>query len=172
MDGFLNTTATLKNDIIDLAEKVGYVYIATADQDGLPHLTIAGKFVLRDADHGTIIACGLMVPAALEAASILNESGLEMRVLDMHTVKPLDETAIELAATETGAIVTAEEHVLQGGLGAGVSQVVASRHPVPMAFVGLDQYTESGKPEELLTKYGLMPNGIVKAVHKVLARKP
>jgi transketolase len=127
---------------------------------------------LRDGDDVTIIACGLMVAVALEAAAGLSEEGIEARVMDMHTVKPVDEGAIERAARETGAIVTAEEHVLNGGLGSEVARVVGRLHPVPMEFVGIDNtYAESGKPEELLEKYGLMPSDIKEAVERALARK-
>ena len=127
---------------------------------------------LRDGSDLTIIACGLMVSAALEAAETLSGEGIEARVLDMHTLKPLDAQAIEKAAQETGAIVTAEEHVLRGGLGAGVAQVVGERQPVPMGFVGVkNEYAESGKPEELLAKYGLMPDDIVKAARRTHVRK-
>lgn len=123
---------------------------------------------LREGKDVTIIACGLMVAAALEAAQILGERGVEARVLDMHTIKPIDEEAIEAAARETGAIVTAEEHLLQGGLGGAVAQVVVRRHPVPMNFVGLqDTFAESGTGEELLEKYGLMPGDIVRAVETI-----
>lgn len=125
---------------------------------------------LREGNDATIIACGLLVAAALEAAYDLSQRGIEARVLDMHTVKPLDEAAIEQAARETKAIVTAEEHVLEGGLGSAVARVVAERRPVPMAFVGVrNQYAESGQPQELLEKYHLMPDDIVKAVNQVLA---
>ncbi|MBI3941520.1 MAG: transketolase family protein [Chloroflexi bacterium] len=127
---------------------------------------------LRDGRDVTIIACGLMVAAALEAAHDLSASGIEARVLDMHTIKPLDEAAVERAARETGAIVTAEEHLLQGGLGAAVARAVAARHPVPVGFVGIqDTYAESGTGEELLEKYGLMPKDIVAAVKQVIGRK-
>ena len=127
---------------------------------------------LRDGIHATIIACGLMVAVALEAAHYLSQAGIEVRVLDMHTVKPLDEVAVRLAAQQTGAIVTAEEHVLQGGLGAAVATAVAQPHPVPMRFIGIDnRYAESGKPEALLTKYGLMPEDIVQAVRELIAQK-
>lgn len=126
---------------------------------------------LREGGDLTIIACGLMVAAALEAAEMLSEKGIEARVLDMHTVKPLDTEAIERAARETGAIVTVEEHLLQGGLGAGVAQVVVERQPVPMAFVGIrDRYAESGGAQELLEKYGLMPVDIVQAAHRALGQ--
>jgi transketolase len=127
---------------------------------------------LRDGDDVTIVANGLMVAGALEAAHDLSEDGIEARVLDMHTVKPLDEIAIEQAAYETGAIVTVEEHNLHGGLGAAVAQVVTKRQPVPMAFVGIrDEYAESGEPEELLGKYGLMPSDIQEAVHSAILNK-
>lgn len=127
---------------------------------------------LREGSEVTIIACGLMVAAALEAAHQLSQEGIEARVLDMHTIKPVDVEAVEQATRETGAIVTAEEHLRTGGLGAAVAQAVVERHPVPMAFVGINnQYAESGGSQELLEKYGLMPDDIVMAVKKVLARK-
>ncbi len=127
---------------------------------------------LREGGDVTLIACGLMVAAALEAAHDLSEEGIEARVLDTHTVKPLDDEAIAQAARETGAIVTAEEHLLQGGLGAAVAQSVARQHPVPMGFVGIDnQYAESGTGQELLEKYGLMPADISRAAKKVVGQK-
>ncbi len=127
---------------------------------------------LRDGSDVTIIACGLMVAAALEAAADLYEEGIEARVLDMHTVKPIDEAAIEEAARDTGAIVTAEEHVLNGGLGSEVARAVGKHYPVPMEFVGIDnEYAESGQPQELLEKYGLTPGDIEEAVHRALTRK-
>lgn len=127
---------------------------------------------LRDGRSATIIACGLMVAAALEAAHYLSEMGIEVRVLDMHTIKPLDKNAVELAARQTGAIVTAEEHVLNGGLGAAVATAVAASYPVPMRCVAIqNQYAESGEAEALLTKYGLMPENIVQAVQDAIAHK-
>lgn len=123
---------------------------------------------LREGQDVTIIACGLMVAAALEAAQMLSKRGIEARVLDMHTIKPIDEAAILAAAQETGAIVTAEEHLLEGGLGAAVARVVARRHPVRMSFVGLrDTFAESGTGQELLEKYGLTPQAIVRAVEEI-----
>lgn len=127
---------------------------------------------LRDGADLTLIACGLMVAVALEAAHTLSQDGIEARVLDMHTIKPIDADAIAKAAQETGAIVTIEEHVLNGGLGGSVARVVAERYPVPMGFVGIDNtYAESGEPEELLEKYGLMPEDVIKSAHKTLERK-
>jgi transketolase len=90
----------------------------------------------------------------------------------MHTIKPLDMESIELAACDTGAIVTAEEHLLAGGLGAGVARVIAETYPVPMAFVGIqDRYAESGKPQELLEKYGLTAGHIRLAAEQVIRQK-
>lgn len=126
---------------------------------------------LRDGEDVTIIACGLMVAAALEAAHLLSAEGIEARVLDMHTVKPLDDEAVKRAAQETGAIVTAEEHVRHGGLGATVAQAAAESHPVPMTFVALDSYAESGEPQELLEKYGLMPDDIVRKARVAVDKK-
>ncbi|MBX3011468.1 MAG: transketolase family protein [Caldilineaceae bacterium] len=127
---------------------------------------------LRTGTDVTIIACGLMVAAALHAAQTLADEGINARVLDMHTIKPLDEAAIVSAARETGAIVTAEEHLLDGGLGSAVARVVAEQEPVPMNFVGLaNTYAESGPGEALLEKYGLTPTAIVNAVQRVLSRK-
>jgi transketolase len=124
---------------------------------------------LRDGSDVTIIACGLMVAVALEAAETLAKQGVDARVLDMHTIKPIDEEAIVAAARDTGAIVTVEEHLLQGGLGMAVAQVVATRHPTRMNFVGLrDTYAESGPGEELLAKYGLMPDDVVQAVKEMV----
>ncbi len=132
-----------------------------------------GKAVrVRSGDDATIIACGLMVAAALEAAQALSKNGIEARVLDMHTIKPIDREAIEIAAIETGCIVTAEEHSIAGGLGAAVAQIVSLHHPVPMEFVAImDEYAESGDPDDLFDKYGLSPRHIVRAVEAALNRK-
>lgn len=128
--------------------------------------------LVRQGGDVTIVACGLMVAAALEAAHELSNEDIDARVLDMHTVKPLDDDTLEDAARATGALVTAEEHLLQGGLGAAVARSVASRHPVPVEFVGLqDRYAESGTGQQLLEKYGLAPRDIVAAARRALERK-
>jgi len=120
---------------------------------------------LRDGKDVTIIANGLMVAPALEAAEKLAASGIQARVLDMHTVKPLDDAAVLAAAKDTGRIVVAEEHLLHGGLGSVVAMSVVRQFPVPMRFVGInDTFAESGKPDELLKKYGLTADAIVNAV--------
>jgi transketolase len=125
---------------------------------------------VRDGDDLTIIACGLMVAAALDAAALLADEGIEARVLDLHTLRPIDREAIEAAARETGAIVTAEEHLLYGGMGSNVARVVAQTCPVPMRFVGLDNtYAESGAPEALLEKYALTAEDIARAAREAVA---
>jgi transketolase len=127
--------------------------------------------LLRDGKDVTVIAIGLLVMEALIAADELEKEGISVRVLDMFTVKPIDRDSIIKAAKETGAIVTAEEHLI-GGLSAQVSQVVVNSQPVPMEFVGIDDtYSESGKPDELLIKYGLKSSNIVDSIYKVLKRK-
>jgi transketolase len=119
-----------------------------------------------------IIANGLLVAQAILASETLASEGISARVIDMHTVKPLDREAIRRAAAETGAIVVAEEHLVDGGLGVRVAQVVAETAPCPMEFVGIhDTYAESGQPEELLEKYGLVARDVAAAVRKVVARK-
>jgi transketolase len=119
-----------------------------------------------------IIANGLLVAQAILAAETLESEGISARVIDMHTVKPLDREAIRRAAAETGAMVVAEEHLVDGGLGVRVAQVVAETVPCPMEFVGIhDTYAESGQPDELLEKYGLVARDVAAAVRKVVARK-
>jgi transketolase len=132
-----------------------------------------GKAVsIRQGFDATIIANGVMVATALDAAESLSLQGIECRVLNMPTLKPLDAEAIILAARETGSIVTVEEHLQQGGLGSRVAQVVVQNQPVPMVFVALhDAYTHSGKPEELLELHDLTPAGIEKAVKSALLKK-
>jgi len=119
-----------------------------------------------------IIASGLMVAQAILAAETLESEGVSARVLDMHTVRPLDRDAIGRAAAETKAIVVAEEHLVDGGLGVRVAQVAAEIRPCPMEFVGIhDTYAESGQPDELLDKYGLTARDIAAAARKAVARK-
>jgi transketolase len=123
---------------------------------------------LRDGKDVTIIANGLMVAMALDAADSLAGKGIQARVLDMHTVKPCDDAAILAAAKETGRIVVAEEHLAHGGLGSAVAMSVARQQPVPMRFVNLDDdFAESGSPEALLKKFGLTADAIVKAAQEL-----
>src|SRR6266853_2921066 len=132
-----------------------------------------GKSIeLAEGSAVTLIATGLLVAEAIRAAETLEAEGISARVIDMHTIKPLDREAIARAARETGAIVVAEEHLVDGGLGVRVAQVVAETHPAVMEFVGIQNtYAESGSPEELLDKYGLVARDVIAAVRRVLARK-
>jgi transketolase len=136
------------------------------------HFTLGKAVTIRQGKDATIIAMGIMVAKALEAADILAKQGIECRVINMHTLKPLDEEAIVRAASETGAIVVAEEHLAHGGLGSRVAQVVAREKPVPMGFINLgDRYALSGKAEELLERCGLTAKDIENAVKAVVSRK-
>ncbi len=127
---------------------------------------------LRDGKDATIIACGVMVKTALDAADELKSKGVSVRVLNMATLAPLDGEAILAAAEETGAIVTAEEHLIQGGLGSLVATVVAQHRPTPQEFVAIEnRYGQSGKPAELMKEYGLTAADIVAKVERVIARK-
>jgi transketolase len=119
-----------------------------------------------------IVACGQMVYRALVAARGLAQHGIRARVINCHTIKPLDAATIVRAAEETGAIVTAEEHQVAGGLGSAVAELVVQRHPVPMQLVGVqDRFGESGEPDELLEKFGLTAAAIAQAARSVVARK-
>ena len=178
-------TVVVPADAVETAEAVR----AAVETDGPFYIRLSrpptpvvhkdeGSFVLgkaerlRDGGDATIIACGIMVNSALEAAEELEAVGIDCRVLNMATVKPLDQSAIVEAAHETGAIVTAEEHYILGGLSSMVSQVVAREKPVPIESVALDGYAESGTPEQLLAKYHLNPVDVENAVRKAVSRKP
>lgn len=151
--------------------RVGRGKVATIYKDGIK-FELGKAIQLRDGKDATIIANGLMVAGALDAARKLEEQGLQVRVLDMHTVKPLDVDAITRAARETGAVVVAEEHLHHGGLGSVVAQTVCGMCPVPMEFVNVgDRYAESGDPQGLLDKYGLTADAVVDAVVKAVRRK-
>lgn len=128
--------------------------------------------VMRAGSDATIFACGLMVSLALDAAELLAKEGVKARVVNLHTIKPLDTELIVNCAKETGAVVTAEEHSILGGLGGAVAEVLVENAPVPLARVGIkDTFGESGTPDELLAKYGLTPEEIVHAVRAVIKRK-
>ena len=127
---------------------------------------------LREGEDATVIACGHLVAAALEAAEHLAAQGVNVRVLNMATIAPLDEAAVLSAARETGAIVTAEEHLVQGGLGAAVTRSLAATCPTPVEQVGVrERYGESGRWDQLLERFGLNADGIKEAVQRVLKRK-
>jgi transketolase len=128
--------------------------------------------VLREGTDLAIVACGVEVAAALEAARRLSAEGIEARVINMATIKPLDGDLIECAARECGAILTAEEHQTTGGLGGAVCEVLAARYPVPIEIVGVaDTFGESGTSDELLRKYGLDAEALVRRAKTLLTRK-
>ena len=163
---------------IAIAEHVGPVYLrfgrpkvpifTPADQK----FEIGKAIMLNEGTDVTIVATGHLVWEAIQAAEILESKGINAEVINIHTIKPLDEEAILKSVAKTGCIVTAEEHNVLGGLGESVSRVLALNNPVPQEFVAVnDSFGESGTPEELMEKYGLNDKAIVKAVEKVIKRK-
>lgn len=162
----------LLNEVVD-TEGPAYVRLGRAGvpviYDENSDIKVGTANTVREGSDVTIIATGIMVADAIEAAEELAKEGVYARVIDMHTIKPIDETAIINAARENGPIVTAEEHSVIGGLGSAVAEVVVQKQPVKMAMVGQkDTFGESGKPTELREKYGLTKADIVKAVKEVL----
>jgi transketolase len=162
-----------------MIEHTGPVYLRVGRPD-VPKIYAGGSVPfqigkanqLRDGKDLTIVANGIMVAPALDAAETLAGDGIQARVLDMHTVKPADRDALRAAATETGAIVVAEEHLAHGGLGSVVAYNVAELHPVPIRYVNLDdQFGESGAPDALLEKYGLTAGKIVEAARSAASAK-
>jgi transketolase len=128
--------------------------------------------VLRDGGDVTLVGCGIMVSRCLQAADLLARDGLTARVINLSTIKPLDIPTLDKAARETGGIVTAEEHTVVHGIGGAVAAVVVQNHPVPMAFVGVqDVFGESGEGEELLQKYGLTTEKVAEAARRVVRRR-
>lgn len=127
---------------------------------------------LAGGSQATIIGCGPILGEAILAAYELEKSGIETVVVNMHTIKPIDEGAIIHAARISGAIVTVEHHQIAGGLGSAVAEVVARNHPVPIEFVGVnDSFSQSGSTDELIAKFGLKAENIIRAVKKVIERK-
>lgn len=161
-----------------IAEEEGAVYLrfgrpgwpvfTTEDQD----FQIGKAQVMAEGTDVTIIACGHLVWTAVEAAKELADKGVSVELINMHTIKPLDEEAIIKSVGKTGCVVTAEEHQRNGGLGDAVAQVLAQNTPAPQEFIAVnDSFGESGKPVDLLNKYGLGKSDIVAAVEKVMKRK-
>lgn len=134
---------------------------------------ILGKAnIIREGKDVAVIACGVEVSEALLAAEEMEKEGIEICVVNLHTIKPIDEETIINIAKKTGAIVTAEEHQIFGGLGGAVAEVLSKNYPVPIEMVGIrDKFGESGQPYELLEEFGLTSSGIIRAIRKVLERK-
>ncbi len=163
--------------------------IAIADHDGPVYLRFGRPsvpiFVKPDANFQigkadtiiegtdvTIIACGHLVWKSIEAAKELAEKGISAEVINMHTIKPLDEKAILASIAKTKCVVTAEEHMINGGLGDSVAQVITRNNPIPQEYVGVnDTFGESGTPDELMTKYNIDTADVVKAALRVIDRK-
>ena len=161
-----------------MAEHIGPCYMRTGRPKAPliygPNETfeIGRAKVHGDGRDAAIVACGLEVGYALQAQAQLEEDGIHARVIDMHTLKPLDEDAVATAAKACGAIVCAEEHVLEGGLGSLVARAAAQSHPVPMEFIAIQNtFAESATPDQLMEKYGLTAPSIVEAVRRVVKRK-
>ena len=137
-----------------------------------PTFEIGKAQFLSEGTDVTIIACGHLVWHAVEAGQALEKEGYSVELINMHTIKPLDEAAILKSVGKTGCVVTAEEHQYNGGLGESVARVLATHAPAPQEFVAVqDSFGESGTPTELLEKYGLSPKDIVAAAKKAMARK-
>jgi len=156
--------------------------LATRDHDGPVYIRLGGRAietpvtpvdadyeigradVLREGRDVAVIACGCMVPEAVSAAETLEEQGLDVRVINMHTIKPLDRDAVLAAAVETGGIVTAEEHHLTGGLGGAVAELLAEEHPTRMRFVGMPaEYAIVGPTDKVRDHYGMSARHVVAA---------
>lgn len=157
---------------------IGPVYMRTGRSNTKRILDQNYKFeigkgnILKNGSDLTIIACGVEVSRALEAAEVLSENNISARVVNMSTIKPIDKCLIEQCAVETGAFVTAEDHNIIGGLGSAVSECLAKTKPSPVEFIGTqDVFGESGEPEELAEKYEQTAKFIVKAAKKVIDRK-
>ena len=185
MSSLVNFRVIVPADVVESAAAVeaaartpGPFYIRTSRPktavlyvDG-PRFELGRADCLREGGDVTLIACGLMVERALAAAESLAAGGVEARVLNIATLRPLDVAALERAAAETGAIVVAEEHLAHSGLGAMCAQALATRRPVPMEFVAVDdRYGESGTSSEVLEIMGLTPERIADAARRAIARK-
>jgi transketolase len=152
--------------------RVGRPEVPTVYTEADPPFAIGKANTLRKGKDVTLVANGLLVAPALDAAEALASEGIDARVLDMHTVKPIDRDALLSAARETGALVVAEEHLAHGGLGSVVAMTVAELHPAPIRYVNLgDQFGESGSPEALIEKYGLTAAKVADAARAAIAAK-
>ncbi|MBV8066938.1 MAG: transketolase family protein [Candidatus Eremiobacteraeota bacterium] len=167
-----------KKATLALTEREGPVYLRFAREKSPIVTTEETPFevgraqVMREGADVAIIACGILVYNALIAAQQLETEGIHCAVINNHTVKPMDETAVVEAARRCGAVVTVEEHQVHAGMGSRVAEILAQQHPVPIEFVGVrDQFGQSGEPAELIEHYGMGTAAIEKAVHAVLSRK-
>lgn len=163
---------------IAIADYVGPVYLRFG-RPKVPNFTpedqkfkIGKAILLNEGSDVTIFATGHLVWKAIEAAEILEQKGISSEIINIHTIKPLDAEAVLSSVSKTKAVVTAEEHMMNGGLGDSIAQLLSRKLPAPIEMVAVDdKFGESGKPEELLTKYGIDTDNIVSAVESVLKRK-
>ncbi len=152
--------------------RLGRLPVNTINDPSSYKFEIGKGIVVSEGLDATIVATGIMVEAAIEAKDMLAKEGINTRVINIHTIKPMDDEILVSAAKETGVIVTAEEHSIIGGLGSAVSEVISEKCPVPVLKVGVkDTFGESGKPEELLKAYGLTSEDIVKKVKDAIKLK-
>jgi transketolase len=164
----VRTAAEIKGPVFLRAGRMKAAIVYQPDQK----FTLGKAIELTEGSDVAIIATGLLVAEALRAQETLESEGVSARVIDMHTIKPIDRETVARAAAETKAIVVAEEHLVDCGLGVRVAQVVAETNPCIMEFVGIEnRYAESGTPEELLDKYGLVARDVVAAARRALSRK-
>ena len=163
---------------IAAAERYGPVYIRFG-REAVPVITgeetpfeIGKAYCCREGSDIAIIACGVMVYESLVAASMLSEKGIEAMVVNLHTIKPIDTAAITEAAKKCGAVLTAEEHQVMGGMGSAVAEALAQEYPVPMRMIGVDdRFGQSGHPDVLMREYGLVSGSIADAARELLTRK-
>ena len=167
-----------KKATIVAGEMIGPVYLRFAREPTPVFTTEKTSFkigqaeVFRKGKDATIIACGPIVYEALLAAEELSKEGIDVRVINNHTIKPIDEEEIIKAAEQTGAIVTGEDHQVMGGLGSAVAEVLSKNHPVPMEMIGVqNRFGESGQTDELMNEFGLVAKNLKEAVKKVIKRK-
>ena len=152
--------------------RLGRMAVSEVNNKETYKFEIGKGITLSEGKDATIVATGIMVEAALEAKKLLLEEGIDVEVINIHTIKPIDREILINAAKKTGAIVTAEEHSVIGGLGSAVSEVLCEEYPVPVLKVGVqDVFGESGKPNELLEKYGLTSKNIIEKVKKAISLK-
>lgn len=167
-----------KKATLAVAERFGPTYLRFARAESAVITTDETPYELgkaqtfREGGDLAIIACGILVYNALMAAEELAKDGIECRVVNNHTIKPMDEAAVVAAARDCGAVVTAEEHQASGGMGSRVAEILAERHPVPIEFVGVhDRFGQSGAPQELVEEYGMGIGAIVEAAKRAVKRK-
>lgn len=172
----MSKTVSIQQELSSISQHVADL------QNTTPFLVPAGYFesfhgrlmdrLLKESADVSIFACGHLVWKAIEAARILKEKGIHAEVINIHTIKPLDTEAVIASIQKTGCAVTAEEHNVLGGLGDSIAQTAAKSFPIPIEMVGTqDTFGESGKPTELLKKYGLDTEFIVAAAEKAMSRK-